>query len=161
VRVLPAGVTDRAGWAADIHAALSSLELPSTPQNLCAVVAVAEQESSVRVDPEVPGLPAIAWKEIDRRAESAGVPKLAVHAALALSSPDGRSYAQRIDNVKTDAPLALNQVLNNKTPGQKVNVKFWSKGETKTETKPETKAESKPAEAPKPAPETKPKGRRK
>jgi len=106
VRVLPAGVTDRAGWAADIHAALSSLELPSTPQNLCAVVAVAEQESSVRVDPEVPGLPAIAWKEIDRRAESAGVPKLAVHAALALSSPDGRSYAQRIDSVKTERQLS-------------------------------------------------------
>ena len=106
VRVLPAGVTDRAGWAADIHAALSSLELPSTPQNLCAVVAVAEQESSVRVDPEVPGLPAIAWKEIDRRAESAGVPKLAVHAALALSSPDGRSYAQRIDNVRTERQLS-------------------------------------------------------
>ena len=106
VRVLPAGVTDRTGWAADIHAALSSLELPSTPQNLCAVVAVAEQESSVRVDPEVPGLPAIAWKEIDRRAESAGVPKLAVHAALALSSPDGRSYAQRIDSVKTERQLS-------------------------------------------------------
>jgi hypothetical protein len=105
-RVLPAGVTDRAGWATDIHAALSSLELPSTPENLCAVVAVAEQESSVRVDPEVPNLPAIAWKEIDRRAESAGVPKLAVHAALALSSPDGRSYAQRIDNVKTERQLS-------------------------------------------------------
>ena len=105
-RVLPAGVVDRAGWATDIHAALSSLELPSTPENLCAVVAVAEQESSVRVDPEVPNLPAIAWKEIDRRAESAGVPKLAVRAALALSSPDGRSYAQRIDSVKTERQLS-------------------------------------------------------
>jgi hypothetical protein len=105
-RVLPPTVTDRAGWAADIHAALATQELPSTPANLCAVLAITEQESSFRVDPEVPNLGAIAWKEIDRRAESAGVPKLAVHAALGLSSPDGRSYAQRIDAVKTERQLS-------------------------------------------------------
>jgi S1-C subfamily serine protease len=36
-----------------------------------------------------------------------------------------------IDDVTTDAPLALNQVLNNKKPGQKVKVKYWSRGQTK------------------------------
>ena len=86
LRVLPARLDDRAGWAADIHAALSTLELPSTPENLCAVIAVTEQESGYRADPAVPGLPAIAWKEIDRRADAAGVPMLAVRAALALPS---------------------------------------------------------------------------
>jgi hypothetical protein len=105
-RLLPAHVADRAGWATDIHATLATLELPSTPDNLCAVLAVTEQESSFRVDPSVPNLPAIAWKEIDRRADSAGVPKLAVRAALALSSPDGRSYAARIDAVKTERELS-------------------------------------------------------
>jgi hypothetical protein len=97
---------DRAGWAADVHAALATLELPSTPQNLCAVLAVTEQESGFRADPAVPGLAAIAWKEIDRRADGAGVPKLAVRAALALPSPDGRSYAERIDAVKTERQLS-------------------------------------------------------
>jgi hypothetical protein len=106
LRVLPANVEDRAGWATDIHAALATLELPSTPDNLCAVIAVTEQESSFRADPAVPGLPAIAWKEIDRRAESAGVPKVALRAALALKSPDGRSYAERIDTVKTERQLS-------------------------------------------------------
>ncbi|MCC7458502.1 MAG: DUF1615 domain-containing protein [Nitrospira sp.] len=106
LRVLPASTTDRTGWATDIHAALSALELPSTPQNLCAVLAVTEQESSFQADPVVPGLPAIAWKEIDRRAESAGVPKFALRAALGLTSPDGRSYAQRIDAVKTERQLS-------------------------------------------------------
>lgn len=105
-RVLPSQVDDRAGWATDIHAALATLELPSTPENMCAVIAVTEQESSFRADPAVPGLPAIAWKEIDRRAESASVPKLAVRAALALKSPDGRSYAERIDSVKTERQLS-------------------------------------------------------
>jgi len=106
LRVLPPSLPDRTGWATDVHAALATLELPSTPVNLCAVLAITEQESSFRADPEVPNLPAIAWKEIDRRAQSAGVPKLAVSAALALSSPDGRSYAQRIDAVKTERELS-------------------------------------------------------
>jgi uncharacterized protein DUF1615 len=106
LRVLPPRVDDRAGWATDVHAALATLELPSTPENLCAVLAVAEQESSFRADPSVPGLAAIAWKEIDQRAESAGVPKFAVHAALKLNSPNGRSYAERIDTATTERQLS-------------------------------------------------------
>ncbi|MBX3619770.1 MAG: DUF1615 domain-containing protein [Rhizobacter sp.] len=105
-RVLPPTTDDRAGWAADVYAALATLGLPATPDNLCAVLAVAEQESGFRADPPVPGLPAIAWKEIDRRAELAGVPRLAVRAALALPSPDGRSYAARLDTVKTERQLS-------------------------------------------------------
>jgi S1-C subfamily serine protease len=37
-----------------------------------------------------------------------------------------------IDGTKTDTPLALNQTLNNKSPGDMVTLKYWSKGETKT-----------------------------
>ncbi|HWH84183.1 MAG TPA: DUF1615 domain-containing protein [Burkholderiaceae bacterium] len=106
MRVLPAATTDRAGWATDVHASLATLGLPSTPENLCAVLAVAEQESGFRSDPPVPGLGAIAMKEIDRRAEEAHVPKPAVHAVLALPSPDGRSYAERIDAAKTERQLS-------------------------------------------------------
>jgi len=105
-QLLPDRLRDRAGWATDIHGALSALELPSTPQNLCAVMAVTEQESGYQADPPVPGLAAIARKEIDRRADQAGVPALAVRAALSLDSPDGRSYAERIDAVKTERELS-------------------------------------------------------
>lgn len=106
LRVLPERLDDRTGWAADIHAALATQALPSTPENLCAVMAVTEQESGYRADPSVPGLPAIAWKEIERRADEAGVPMFAVRAALALRSADGRSYADRIDAVKTERQLS-------------------------------------------------------
>lgn len=106
VRLLPSNTTDRAGWAADVYAALATLDLPATPDNVCAVLAVTEQESGFRADPAVAGLAAIAWKEIDRRADDAGVPKVAVRAALALPSPDGRSYAERIDAVKTEQQLS-------------------------------------------------------
>lgn len=104
--VLQDKTTHADGWATDIHAALATLELPSTVQNLCAVMAVIEQESGYRADPLVPGLSAIAWKEIERRADEAGVPMLAVRAALAVESPDGRSYAQRLDAVRTERQLS-------------------------------------------------------
>lgn len=40
VRVLPPSAPDRACWAADVYAALATLELPATPENVCAVLAV-------------------------------------------------------------------------------------------------------------------------
>lgn len=106
MKVLPPRLDDRAGWATDVHASLAALELHSTPDNLCAVLAVTEQESSYRADPAVPGLAKMAWQEIDRRAESAGVLPFAVHAALKLSSPNGRSYAERIDAASTERQLS-------------------------------------------------------
>lgn len=76
------------------------------PENICAAIAVIDQESSFRIDPVVPGLPKIAWSVLDRRAERAGVPALMVHAARRLDSPDGRSYAARIDTVRTEKQLS-------------------------------------------------------
>ncbi|HNT39750.1 MAG TPA: DUF1615 domain-containing protein [Rubrivivax sp.] len=106
VALLPERLRDRAGWAADLTAALGALDLALTPDNLCAVLAVTEQESGYQVDPPVPGLAAIARKELDRRAERAGVPALAVRAALALSSSDGRSWGERLEGVQTERELS-------------------------------------------------------
>jgi hypothetical protein len=104
--LLPRGLPDRAGWATDIYAALAALDLPATPENICAAVAIAEQESGLRVDPPVPGLARIAWTEIEARRERAGVPKLVLDTALALPSSSGRSYSERIDAVKTESQLS-------------------------------------------------------
>lgn len=104
--LVPANVADREGWAVDIYAAFHALKIEPSLPNVCAVIALTEQESSFRADPAVPGLPKIAWREIDRRVERAGVPRIAVRAALALSSPDGRTYAERIDAVRTEKELS-------------------------------------------------------
>ena len=74
--------------------------------NVCAAVAVIGQESSFQADPAVPGLASIARKEIDRRRESAGIPKLALDAALALSSNNGKTYGERLEAVKTEQQLS-------------------------------------------------------
>jgi hypothetical protein len=106
VRGMPAGVADRAGWATDIYAAFATLRVDATPPALCAALAVTEQESSFRVNPTVPGLARIAWREIDAKADAAGIPKLLVHAALKLDSSDGRSYSERIDAATTELELS-------------------------------------------------------
>jgi hypothetical protein len=105
-RSLPRNLTDRGGWAADIRAAFTIQALPPSRQNVCAVVAVIEQESSFQVNPVVPGLPAIAWREIHRRAAEAGVPRVLVDGALELRSSNGRSYRERIDAATTEKNLS-------------------------------------------------------
>lgn len=105
-KVLPPAVKERAGWATDIYASFASMEIPPGIENICAVVAVTDQESNFRVDPPVPGLAGIAWKEIDRQRERAGVPKLVLQAALLIPSSNGRSYSERIDGVQTEQQLS-------------------------------------------------------
>jgi hypothetical protein len=105
-RALPAGVADRSGWAEDLYTGFTSQGIEPTHENICAVVAVIEQESSFHVNPAVPGLPAIAWKEIRTRAEHSSVPWMLVHGALELHSPTGMSYSDRIDRAKTEKDLS-------------------------------------------------------
>jgi hypothetical protein len=105
-RLLPAALADREGWATDIHAAFASLGLPETRDNVCAAIAIAEQESGLRADPPVPGLARIARKEIDARRERAGVPAFVLDAALALTSANGKSYGERLDSVRTEGQLS-------------------------------------------------------
>ena len=103
---LPRYVADRAGWTADLYSAFTVLAIAPTQENICAVVAVIEQESGFRVDPVIPGLPAIAWREIDDRAAHADIPRTIVHGVLQIKSPTGRSYGDRIDRAKTEKELS-------------------------------------------------------
>jgi hypothetical protein len=103
---LPKNVSDRAGWATDMYAAFTVLTVTPNHENICAVVAVIEQESGFRVDPAVPGLGVMARKEINSRAARAHVPMLIMDGVLQLKSSDGRSYGARIDAAKTEKDLS-------------------------------------------------------
>ena len=105
-RSLPANIADRSGWTTDIYAAFIALDIAPTPDHICAVAAITEQESSFRTDPAVPGLGKVAWKEIDRRAQDVGIPTIVVRTALRVSSPNGKSYAERIDAATTEKDLS-------------------------------------------------------
>lgn len=126
LRKLPATLHDRDGWARDIQAAFAAQDLEPSTSNLCAVLAVVEQESTYRADPPVPGLPAIARAEIDRRAEKLRLPKFMVEAALRFHAPDGRTYAQRIDALRTEQELsALFEEMTHRVPmGQRLFARF-------------------------------------
>jgi hypothetical protein len=103
---MPRNVPDRAGWATDMYAAFTALTVTPNRENICAVIAVIEQESGFRVDPAIPGLGVIARKEINSRAARAHVPMLIVNGVLQLKSSDGRSYGERIDAAKTEKDLS-------------------------------------------------------
>jgi hypothetical protein len=103
---LPRTVSDRNGWTADLYSAFTALTVAPSHENICAVVAVIEQESGFQVDPVVPGLGAIARREIDSRAQRAHVPLVIVNGVLQLKSSDGRSYGERIDAARTEKQLS-------------------------------------------------------
>ena len=105
--LIPSTVAQRAAWAVDLQLVFAALRLDPSRSNVCAVLAVTEQESTFNADPPVPNLAKVAREEIVRRAERIGVPELAVNLALQLRSPDGRSYDERLGAVKTERELSL------------------------------------------------------
>lgn len=104
-RLMPAHVPDRAGWATDIQFAFAALEIRPVTPNLCAVLAVIEQESGFKANPAVPGLAKIARGEIERRAAQRHIPAFVVGAALTFDSPNGQTYEQRLATVRTEKDL--------------------------------------------------------
>ena len=103
---MPASVKDRNAWADALAKTFESQKIAPTEENICSVLAVAQQESMYQSDPVVPGLNKIAWKEIDRRAEFMHIPVFLVHTALKITSPNGKSYSERLDAVKTEKQLS-------------------------------------------------------
>ncbi|MFP2408982.1 DUF1615 domain-containing protein [Enterobacter ludwigii] len=103
---MPASVKDRNAWADALAKTFESQKIAPTEENICSVLAVAQQESMYQSDPVVPGLNKIAWKEIDRRAQSMHIPVFLVHTAFKITSPNGKSYSERLDTVKTEKQLS-------------------------------------------------------
>ncbi|KXK69796.1 lipoprotein, partial [Pseudomonas monteilii] len=106
LRLLPAQAKDRDGWARDIQVAFEAQRIAPSKSNLCAVLAVTEQESTFNADPQVPNLGRIAREEIDRRAARLHIPKLLVDGALKAPSGNGKSYQQRLQAVRSEKQLS-------------------------------------------------------
>ncbi len=105
-RLMPVTVKDREGWAADIQYAFVALKIEASPENMCAVLAITEQESTFTANPTVPNLGAIALKEIETRATRYHIPAFAVRAALQINSPNGDAWEKRITSARTEKELS-------------------------------------------------------
>ena len=105
-RLIPGRVVDASGWAADSVNAMGVLRVPMSPENVCAVLAVIEQESSFQADPEVPNLSKIVRTELTARQARYHIPDLVLEAGLRRKSRDGRSYDARIDALRTEADVS-------------------------------------------------------
>lgn len=103
---IPVAVKDRDGWAADIQAAFHVQGIDPSVENICATLAVIDQESGFQVDPVVRDLGKIARRELETRARSKRIPGLALSTALNVASLDGRTYAQRLAAVRTEGELS-------------------------------------------------------
>ncbi|MBS6036038.1 MAG: DUF1615 domain-containing protein [Pseudomonas sp.] len=106
LRLLPTQARDREGWAKDIQVAFEAQRIPPSKSNLCAVLAVTEQESTFTADPQVPSLGRIAREEIDRRAARLHIPRLLIDGALKTPSGNGQSYQQRLQAVRSEKQLS-------------------------------------------------------
>ncbi len=106
LRVLPPKLAQRNGWADDIATTFAALSIPAQPHKVCALAAVIEQESGWQADPVVPNLPAIAKKELDKKREKYGIPEAALSLALMKTSPNGKTYQQRINTLKTEREVS-------------------------------------------------------
>lgn len=103
---IPPKVANREGWAIDMFAAFEALDVRPDAHNICAVVAVIQQESGFQVEPVIPGLPTMARREIDERSARYHIPGAVVDLALNVRSPDGRSYAERLRQARTERDLS-------------------------------------------------------
>ncbi|GGM17482.1 hypothetical protein GCM10009425_30560 [Pseudomonas asuensis] len=106
VKLMPSSVPDRQGWARDLYTAFDAQEIAPTTENICSVLAVTEQESTFQANPRVPGMGAIAQKEIDRRAGKLHIPAFLVRTALNIRSPSGKTYNERLASAHTEKELS-------------------------------------------------------
>ncbi len=107
VELLPAKVKDKEGWAGDLIDALDRNGLPVDVVHVCAVVAVAEQESGFQANPVVPNLPAIARKALEQKAHALGpLGPAALKELLDVKAPgEKKTFDAQIDTLRTEADL--------------------------------------------------------
>src|SRR5690349_13385961 len=70
--LIPAKVKDRGGWAEDVISAIRLTKKDPTPERVCTVLAVIEQESGYQADPVVGDLPRIVKAGLDEKLDPLG-----------------------------------------------------------------------------------------
>ena len=106
-QLLPSKTQDKEGWARDLILALDTNQLPVDVPHVCAVVAIAEQESGFQADPAVPNLPLIARRALEQKAHALGpLGPTALKEILEVQAPgEKKTFDARIETLRTEADL--------------------------------------------------------
>ncbi len=104
---IPSQVKDREGWATDVAQAISALGKPLTPERVCAVLAVVEQESGFQTNPLVADLPGLVRRELLSKLDRLGpLADPALAALLSLKAPgSAKNFGDRIADLRTERDL--------------------------------------------------------
>jgi Protein of unknown function (DUF1615) len=107
IRAAERSVEDAQGWAIDLHDVMQQHGFPETRENICAAIAVIDQESNFHADPQVGGL-----GKLSESALRAKFDKVPIGGAVALrwleSNPTPQaSFMVRIRNAKSERDLDL------------------------------------------------------
>ncbi len=100
-------VQDAKGWAFDLLDVLQLHDLPQTRENVCAVIAVIDQESGFKADPPVAGLGKLSEAALRKK-----LGKIPVGGSMAMQWLDNNptpqaSFLARIRNARTERDLDL------------------------------------------------------
>lgn len=106
-RLIPAKVPDAEGWAYDVLRALDARELHPDAEAVCSVLAVIEQESNFKANPEVPNLPRIVDQKLEAYADKLGpLGRPALEKLLGGRAEGSKlTFAQRLKKVRTERDL--------------------------------------------------------
>ncbi len=98
-------VQDVKGWADDLLDVLRLNQLPPTRENVCASIAVIDQESNFVADPAVAGLGALAYKTLKDKLDRIPILGRVVLVFLDEHPKGATSYLQRIKTAHTEHDL--------------------------------------------------------
>jgi hypothetical protein len=104
-------VDDAFGWANDLRASLETHQLPRNRENVCAMIAVIDQESSFQANPSIPGLGKNAIQAISHKLDN--IPLIGITLGgsarqwLSKNPSSSRNYLERILQAKTERDLDL------------------------------------------------------
>jgi hypothetical protein len=104
---IPKRIDDREGWAADLVWALNQHHLRASLHNVCSAIAVIEQESGFKADPQVSNLAKLIDKRLRKYSSSLGsIGNLMLEKLLdGHSSNNPKKFSRRLQTVQTEGEL--------------------------------------------------------
>ena len=102
---IPSSTHHRDAWADAVISALTAQRIDATTDNVCAVLAVIAVASNYQNDPRVTAPEKAVRLELGRQAHAHHIPAVALARAMRVTSPDGRSYSNRIGDIRTQSDL--------------------------------------------------------